>query len=187
MVLLSVLLVLVVTVSSTQDSKVNVINIGLPTGCVAFLLALLVSHYICYRKGHAARRQITAADEEQAAADEEQAAADEEQAAADEEQAPSDDYQFYCEIEVNMGVNPQIQPVSHSHLEEELNLDMPVIADVFPAAPAIVHRDGDTSPESPASSTSRSYTHLIPDVVTDDLTPGDAYLSPVEDVVLPPE
>ncbi|XP_046560267.1 scavenger receptor class F member 1-like isoform X3 [Haliotis rubra] len=38
------------------DSKVNVINIGLPTGCVAFLLALLVSHYICYRKGHAARR-----------------------------------------------------------------------------------------------------------------------------------
>ncbi|XP_046568359.1 uncharacterized protein LOC124276752 [Haliotis rubra] len=108
---------------------------GVPSGSPGVQLHLL-------QKGHAARRQITAADLEQ---------------------APSDDYQFYCEIEeANMGVSPQIQPVSHSHLEEELNLDMLVIADVFPAAPAIVHRDGDTSPASPASSTSQSYTHLIP-------------------------
>ncbi|XP_071109587.1 uncharacterized protein [Haliotis cracherodii] len=40
----------------TADSKSNGINIGLPIGCVVFILGVLVSNYICYRKGFAARR-----------------------------------------------------------------------------------------------------------------------------------
>ncbi|XP_048238826.1 uncharacterized protein LOC125372534 [Haliotis rufescens] len=122
-----------------QYSKSNGVNIGLPTGCVVFILGVLVSHYICYRKGLAARRD---------------------RPGDDAVQPPSVEYQAwhkYCDIEEeDMDAGGQIQNGCQENYEEVRDLGMPVIAGVFPAAPAIVHRGDDSSSEISSSSTSRS-------------------------------
>ncbi|XP_071115931.1 multiple epidermal growth factor-like domains protein 10 [Haliotis cracherodii] len=142
------------------------LNIGLPTACVLFVLATLVLNYVCYRKGQTKQRVNL----------------------ANAECSPVVEYESwhrYYDIEEG-DLNVEEPAEGQGNLEEEPGLIMPVIADVFDPVPAIVHRDEDMSTESSASSTIRSYTHLIPDVASNAPSTADGYISPEEELTLHP-
>ncbi|XP_071085454.1 multiple epidermal growth factor-like domains protein 11 [Haliotis cracherodii] len=140
----------------TDDWGFDGISVGIPTGCVLLVLAILVSNYVCYRKGRSANR-VNLTDKDPITAVEYQS------------------WHMYDDIEE---WDTEESTENQDNLEG-LGLTMPVMADVFQPEPARHQRD--TSSESPASSTSQSYTHLIPDVVDDDQRKAESYISPVQD------
>ncbi|XP_071104294.1 scavenger receptor class F member 1-like [Haliotis cracherodii] len=132
------------------------LNIGLPLACVLFVLAILVSNYVCYRKGQIKQRETLAVLE----------------------CSPVVEYQswhIYSDIEEGH-LDAKEPNEGQENLEDEPGLAMPVIADVFAVAAPVVHRNDDMLSESSASSTSESYTHLIPKGTV------DSYISPVEEL-----
>ncbi|XP_071104285.1 scavenger receptor class F member 1-like [Haliotis cracherodii] len=150
----------------TDNLKTKGVSIGISTASVFLVVCILLSNYICYRKGRSANRENL----------------------ADVEHSPAEETQSWHKYDdIEEGDLDIEQPTKKQEIvEEELSLAMTAIADVFPAAAAIVHRDYDMSSDSSASSTYESYTHLIPDIVTSDPGKVDRYLSPVEELSLHP-